>query len=310
MSDNKKKILRIIWNYIMVTAGTFILTLGSVIFFTRSELVAGGISGISVIIQHLVPDFAIYDYAVAILTILFWVLGLFFVGRDFALKTLLSSILYIGFTFLFYRLPYFIHLAELFAGVADDAVPTVGNMILCGLFGGAFVGAGVAITFLGGGSTGGVDVIQILIKKYIGIKESVSSILVDGIIIIAGMIIIGKPVEAACGIISAFATALMVEFIYNRSQTSYQVDVISEEWEQISRYTQDVLLRGATIVHVKGGYEGTDRIMLRLVIPKRQYEELREAIARIDSKAFVTFTRTNAVYGEGFDHNKYKKKTK
>ena len=302
---DKKRVLKLVNNYVAIVLGTFLLAFGSVIFLTKAELVAGGISGIAIIIQHFV-DVAIYDYLVAGLTILFWLIGLIFLGKDFAIKTALSSLLYIGFTFLFKRVVFFDELAKTFAGEQ-----LAGNLILCGIFGGVFIGGGVAITFLGGGSTGGVDVVQLLLSKYTGIKESVSSFLIDGIIILVGMFSMQLWVQSLCGILSSFVTAALIEIVYIKNQTAYQVDIISDKWEEISRYAQDELERGATIIHAQGGYKGEERVILRVVFDRFQYEKIKKYIASVDPKAFVTYTQTNAVFGEGFKkHTKKIKKIK
>ena len=288
---DKKLVLKQTSNYIAVILGTFLLSFGSVIFLTKAELVAGGISGIAIIIQHFV-DVQIYDYLVAGLTVFFWLLGLIFVGKDFALKTALSSALYIGFTFLFKRVAFFDELAITFAG--EQAA---GNLILCGIFGGVFIGGGVAITFLGGGSTGGVDVVQVLLSKYAGIKESISSFMIDGLVIVVGMATMQLWVAALCGILSSFVTAVLIEIVYIKNQTS--------------RYAQDELERGATIIRAEGGYKGEERVILRVVFDKMQYEKIKRYIASVDPKAFVTYTQTNAVFGEGFKkHTKKNKKVK
>jgi len=302
---DKKRVLKLVNNYVAIVLGTFLLSFGSVIFLTKAELVAGGISGIAIIIQHFV-DIAIYDYLVAALTVLFWIIGLIFLGKDFALKTALSSLLYIGFTFLFKRVVFFDELAKTFAGNQE-----AGNLILCGIFGGVFIGGGVAITFLGGGSSGGVDVVQLLLSKYTGIKESVSSFIIDGIIILIGMFSMQLWVQSLCGILSSFVTAALIEIVYIKNQTAYQVDIISDKWEEISRYAQDELERGATIIHAQGGYKGEERVILRVVFDRFQYEKIKKYIASVDPKAFVTYTQTNAVFGEGFKkHTKKSKKSK
>lgn len=302
---DKKRVLKLVNNYVAIVLGTFLLSFGSVIFLTKAELVAGGVSGIAIIIQHFV-DVAIYDYLVAGLTVLFWLIGLIFLGKDFAFKTALSSLLYIGFTFLFKRVQFFDNLALTFAGKQD-----AGNLILCGIFGGVFIGGGVAITFLGGGSSGGIDVLQLLLSKYTGIKESVSGFLIDGIIILVGMFSMQLWVQSLCGILSSFVTAALIEIVYIKNQTAYQVDIISDKWEEISRYAQDELERGATIIHAQGGYKGEERVILRVVFDRFQYEKIKKYIASVDPKAFVTYTQTNAVFGEGFKkHTKKSKKIK
>ena len=302
---DKKRVLKLVNNYVAIILGTFLLAFGSVIFLTKAELVAGGVSGIAIIIQHFV-SVQIYDYLVAGLTIFFWLIGLIFLGKDFALKTALSSLLYIGFTFLFKRVVFFDELAKTFAGEQ-----LAGNLILCGIFGGVFIGGGVAITFLGAGSSGGIDVVQLLLSKYTGIKESVSGFLIDGIIILVGMFSMQLWVQSLCGILSSFVTAALIEIVYIKNQTAYQVDIISDKWEEISRYAQDELERGATIIRAEGGYKGEERVILRVVFDRFQYEKIKKYIASVDPKAFVTYTQTNAVFGEGFKkHTKKKKKTK
>ncbi len=296
--------------YFAVILGTFLLAFGSTIFLSEANLVAGGLSGIAIIVQHYFPNVQIYDYIVAALTVITWLIGLIFVGRDFAIKTLLSSVLYIGFTFLFKRIPFFTELAKTFAGSVDPNTGGlfVGNLMLCGIFGGVFVGGGVALTFVGGGSTGGVDVFQILMAKHLRMKESVASFIIDGCVILVGMACMRLWIPALCGILSSFVTAGLIEIVYVRNQTAYQVDIISDKWQEISRYAQDELERGATIIRAEGGYKGDERVILRVVFDKRQYEKIRAYIANVDPNAFVTFTQTNAVFGEGFKHNKKKVK--
>ena len=308
----KKKVLKQILNYFLVLLGTFLLAFGSVIFLEKSNLVAGGVSGIAIITQHIArtatgnAELLIYDYVIYGLMVVFWVIGLIFLGKDFALKTLLSTLAYMGLTTLFLRVPFFIDLAINFAGEG-----LAGNLILCGIFGGVFIGAGVAITFLGGGSTGGVDVFQLILSKYTRIKESISSFIIDAVVIVVGMCVMQQWIPALCGILSSVVTAALIEIVYIRNQTAYQVDIISSKWEEISRYAQDELERGATIIRAEGGYKGEERVILRVVFDKTQYEKIRAYIAQVDPNAFVTFTQTNAVFGEGFKkHKKTDKKDK
>ena len=297
------KTLRLIHSYILVAIGTFVLSFGSVIFLAKCELVSGGISGIAIIIQHFV-EINIFDYVVAGLMAITWLIGLIFVGKSFAIRTLFSTVLYIGFTFLFNRIEFFNNLGMTFAGTLDGDTPEVGNYILCGVFGGVFVGGGVAITFIGGGSTGGVDVFQIIMRKYLQIKESIGSFIIDATIIVVGMIAMQMWIPALCGLLSCVVASALVELVYIKHQSSYQVDIISEHWQEINEYAQKVLDRGTTIIHAEGGYKGEERIILRIVFDRMQYDKIREYIASVDPNAFITFTQTNAVYGEGFNSNK------
>ena len=182
--------------------------------------------------------------------------------------------------------------------------------MLFALVGGVIVGFGVAITFIGGGSTGGVDVLTFIFEKFLRIKQSIASFMIDGLVVGLGLCIL-CPLDAQqyllpcfVGILSITITALMIDIVYIAFLTVYQVDVISSQWEKISKYAQDKIGRGATIIYAKGGFQGDERVMVRVVLSKIQCEELRAFISTVDPSAFVTITTTKAVFGEGFKPNK------
>ena len=310
---SKKDKLSAITRVLAVILGTIIVAFGTVLFLIPLDINSGGLSGIAIIVRYFVPaEYKILAYNIVVwsMSIILWVLGRVFIGREFAYKTLLSTIIFPLANSLFTIVPGIsdgiAHLANLIKTAGNsEGVVTAGNYILCGLFGGVFVGSGIAITFVGGGSTGGVDVLTFLIEKYWRIKQSIASFMVDGTIIVAGLLSLGivnheMLISCLSGIISAFVTAVVIEVIYIGSQSNYQADIISDKWEEISRYVQDELERGATIIRAEGGYHGDDRVILRAVIDKRQYEKLKKYIAEIDPKAFVTYTQTHATFGEGF----------
>lgn len=311
MPKTKKEWIKLILRTALVILGTILVAFGSTTFHVPLDINAGGLSGIGIIVRYFVNDpsgkVLAYNLVVTIASIILWLLGLIFIGKDFAIKTLVATIVFPGATWLFTACPgisnFISGLGELLKNAGNG--PTAGNFLLAGVFGGVFVGIGVAITFVGGGSTGGVDVLTFLMEKYLKIKQSIASFLIDGTIVVVGLCVL-VPQEhefllpCLSGILSAFVTAIFIEFIYIGSMTSYQVDVISDKWEEISRYAQDILGRGATVINVKGGYKGEERVMLRIVFDRRQYNQLRSFISKVDPKAFVTFTRANAVFGEGF----------
>lgn len=301
---------KLICRGILVILGTVIVAFGNVAFLVPLDINAGGLSGIGIIARYFAPDsfkVILYNIIITGSSIILWLLGLLFIGKDFAIKTLIASIIFPAATWLFSACPGLSDLVNQFGELLKTAAsgPTAGNFLLAGLFGGVFVGTGVALTFVGGGSTGGVDVLTFLMEKFLKLKQSIASFIIDGTIVVTGLAILvpqdgGFLLPCLSGILSAFVTALIIEFIYIGSQTSYQVDIISEHWEEISKFAQDELGRGATILHAQGGYKGDERVILRIVFDKRQYNKIRQFISKVDPKAFVTFTRTNAVFGEGF----------
>ena len=310
MPKTKKEWRLFLLKTLLIIAGTILMTFGNVAFLVPLDINAGGLNGIAVIVRFFVPDntkVLVYNLVTDIGAVLLWVIGLLFIGKEFALKTLVATIVYPIANWLFTACPAVSDSIGFFGELVKTAGngPTAGNFILSAVFSGVFIGSGVAITFVGGGSSGGVDVLSFVSEKYLKIRQSIASFVIDGTIITVGLIIMLSKDQSTllpclCGIISAFISAVAIEFIYNGSQSSYQVDIISSKWEEISNYAQTILERGTTIIHANGGYHGDERIILRIVFDKRQYNMIRTFIAKTDPKAFVTYTRTNAVFGEGF----------
>ena len=313
MPKTKKEWQIAILKALIVIVGTFVVAFGNVAFLVPLDINAGGLNGVAIIAKYFVDEkikVLLYNIIVDGAAVILWLVGLIFIGKEFALKTLVATIAFPLANWIFTACPgvadALVKFGDIikYAGTSEN-VPTAGNYLMAGIFGGVFVGVGVAITFVGGGSTGGVDVLTFLLEKYLHIKQSIASFLIDGTIITVGLCIL-LPVEndfllpCLSGIISAFMSAIIIEVIFIGSQTSYQVDIISDKWEEISKYAQDVLGHGATIIRAEGGYRGDDRVILRIVFKKREYSKIRSYIAQVDPKAFVTYTQTNAVFGEGF----------
>lgn len=302
----------------VVVIGSFLLAFGNVVFLSPAMINAGGLNGISIIVQSFFKDsdkVLVYNITTASLSIILWIIGLIFIGKDFAIKTLLSTIMVPIATAFLSFMPYVSEWCINISTAILSNVDYVGSILLAAITGGVIVGAGVSITFVGGGSSGGVDVINFVMNKYLNIKQSVGSFLIDGIIVFVGLVILLPQdstflVQCLCGILSAFITAILIEYVYIGAQTSYKVEIISSKWKEISAYVQDVLGRGATIIHAQGGYKGDERVILSVVFDKSQYIRIRDFIVKTDPNAFITFTQTNAVYGEGFKKIFSKKKTK
>ena len=310
MPKTKKEWSVLILKILIVILGTFLVALGNVAFLVPLDINAGGLNGIAIIARFFTQDnykVLVYNLVVDILAVILWLVGLIFIGKDFAIKTLVATISFPAANWLFTACPGVAdglnYLGELLKMAGNG--PTAGNFLLAGIFGGVFVGVGVAITFVGGGSTGGVDILTFLMEKYIRIKQSVASFIIDGVIVTVGLVILLPKnseflLPCLSGIISAFMSAIIIEVIFIGSQTSYQVDIISDKWEEISKLVQDEIGRGTTTIPAKGGFHGDERIILRVVFSKHEYNKIRSLIAKIDPKAFVTYTQTNAVFGEGF----------
>ncbi|MBE6684498.1 MAG: YitT family protein [Ruminococcaceae bacterium] len=297
---SRSEILNFLKNTLLVIVGTIILSFGSAVFIIPFDLVTGGVSGIAIVLHRIIPlDFLTVDLIITIVTWLLFFVGFFVLGKSFALKTLISTIIYPLGISLFMKLSDPSFLNGFFCLQASQYSEI--SLILATALGGACVGAGCAITFLGGGSTGGVDIISFSIcKVFKRLKSSVVIFIVDASIVVFGMFVIGDFVLSLLGIFSALVAAFMVDKVFIGSSKSFIAQIISEEYKAINAEIIKKIDRGSTIVDVVGGYTGENKKMIMVSFTVNQYAEILNVINRNDKNAFVTIHQAHEINGEGW----------
>lgn len=317
INNRTKKILKQIYNVFLVLLGTFVVAFGASVFLLPFGIVSGGLSGFSLIIAEFIP--LDIDIIVMIFTWGLYIIGLIFLGWKFSLKTLISSIFYPLFVSLVLRSGMGEYLVSLLInnGVEINSSSSVlelinlenleaGRMIICGLIGGAFTGLGCGITFIGGGSTGGFDILTFILNKYTGLKTSISAFLLDSSVVIVGLIINAvkySSIGFIAGLIGVFAAvlcAMMIEFIYDRQSGAYFADIITTKSNEIKERVINELDRSVTIYKVTGGYSNEEKICVRIIFSRDELLKVKDMIAEIDKDAFMTIGECQTVNGEGF----------
>lgn len=300
MKYTKTEWRQILKNLFLTVVGTLILAAGTAIFIMPFDLVAGGVSGLSIIIKRLLPwEFLTLDLIVTVLTWVLFFVGWMVLGKGFALKTLISSIVYPVGISLFLRLVDPQVLGGFFS-LQNSAHSDIA-LLLGASLGGVLVGAGCAITFLGGGSTGGVDIIAfVLCKIFKKWKSSVVIFIIDAAVVILGMFIIGDFVLSLLGVLSAFISAVMVDKVFLGGSRAFIAHIVSEKHDEISAGVIEKLERTTTVLDVTGGYSGEGKKMIMVSFTMSQYADLLNIVNRCDKYAFVTVHRAHEINGEGW----------
>ncbi len=302
---------------ILVLIGTFIVAFGASIFLVPFNIISGGLSGLGIILVKFIP--IDIDIIIMIFTWGLFIIGLIFLGFKFSLKTLISSIFYPLFMSLILRTGIGDYIVSLLIndGVTISTTSGVlelvglenleiGRLLICGLIGGAFTGIGCGITFIGGGSTGGLDILAFILNKFTGLKTSTSALVFDAGIVIVGIIIQlveGSSTGFLAGLIGIFAAVLcsmMIEFIYVRQAGAYFADIITNKTEQLKEKVIKELDRSVTIYKVIGGFTNEEKDLVRIVFSRSELLKIKDLIAEIDKDAFMIIGEVNLVNGEGF----------
>jgi uncharacterized membrane-anchored protein YitT (DUF2179 family) len=302
----KKEIYSYLSKNLLVILGTVILAFGSAVFLIPFDLVMGGTSGIAIIIKSCFPqglDSATVDMyiniAVAVITWALFFIGLIFLGKDFAAKTLLSTIVY----------PLVFPLLSMLVDpdVLGGYFYLQGNahqelvLVFAGVMGGILLGAGCAIAFLGGGTTGGTDIIAFLICKFFPkLKISRVTFFVDFTIIALGIFAVGDLIISSIGVLSAYVSSLVIDKIFLGGKTAYVAHIVTTTPAQISEDVIKILDRTTTIMDCKGAYSGEHKNVVMVSFTMREYREILSIVSKYDKKAFITVNKAHEISGEGW----------
>lgn len=286
MKLNKEWLYDIFW----VVIGNFLLALGVSWFIIPNDILTAGLAGIAVALEpifHITPEIMIN-----VLTVVLFIIGTCFLGKQFATKTLLSTILY----------PLFLSILSFIAtkGLPSDML--IMDKYLASIYGGALMGIGTGIVFHTGASTGGVDIPPLIINKYTKIPLPKLIFITDACTVLLGAAIYGlQPV--LIGIISVFISSYMVnKMLLMGGQSAMNVMIISDKYDEIIEQIHKILHRGTTILKGVGGYSKQNRPVIMVVLVKKQLHDLQKLVSHIDESAFVIVSDTKEVQGRGFTY--------
>lgn len=274
MSKTKSILLTII--------GTMITGFGVGVFLTPNKIVGGGATGLSTLLYHTFgfePGLSFF-----VINIIFLVLGLKVLGKDFVLKTLVGTFC-----------------ISIFVQIFSYIKVPISNLTLATLYGGALYGIGIGLSFAAGASTGGTDILgRIIQTKFSHIPIGKLLLFVDGVIITISLIIF-KDVELVLyGITALLISSYTIDFVISKLNVSRLAFVITDKGEEISRKLVTTSPRGVTLIDVKGMYTNMEKQMLFCALKESEAEEFQKKILEIDNTAFIVFSESQRIKGNGF----------
>ena len=283
-------VLSVIWDYVLITIGSIIFCLAWTSFLIPNGLASGGMTGLCTIIQYGtgIPVGVTYP----IINVLLLILAFFSLGKSFGFKTVYVIIFT---SILFEVLPRFPQLEVL----------NIPDKLLVALVGGAMESIGIGIVLLKGGSTGGTDIVAMIINKYWPISPG-KVYLYSDIFIIALLLFV--PGMGVVDMIYAYVVMLTfsfgVDYVLLGNKSSVQILVFSSKYKEIADHIINDVHRGVTALQSVGWYSQKESKVLLIVARKQQMNEVVSEIKEIDRNAFISISTANSVYGEGFEELK------
>lgn len=281
-----KKLIDIIF----ILLGTFFLALPVNMIYDPMKMVIGGFGGLAIIIKYVFEQFGILFpvwLSNILLNIPVFILAYFWLGKDFVAKTLFGAVAFAVWLYL---------------------IPTVdivnSDNLLAITIGGILTGFGVGLVFLANSTSGGSDMVSVIIHKFMK-HHSVPSILmvVDGLIVVCGIFSLGA-INAMYGILTIYIFTKVSDAMLEGIKFGKMVFIISDHYKEIADSIMKDINRGVTALSARGMYTNKEKNMLFCVVNKKEIVLLKEAVAKLDPSAFVIVSDVREVFGEGFGEYK------
>ncbi|MBQ2091180.1 MAG: YitT family protein [Bacteroidales bacterium] len=308
-NSSDKSILRLIKEYLLVAIGITIYVLGWVVFLIPNNLVGGGVTGIGTILQY-ATGFNV-GYTFFILNGILLIIAFFVMGAGFGGKTIMAIILAsIGLRVL----------PELVPETIIQAIALDNGKLMCTLIGAIMAGLGIGMAMSQGGSTGGTDIIALIVSKYRNVSPGRMILLIDVVIIASSFFVpsytadgelVGwadKFTGVVYGLLLVTVCGNVIDIYLSGTKQSVQVFILSHKYAEIADCITTNLHRGVTVMPAQGWYTKEESHVLMVISRKSDLNIMLRYIKSIDPDAFLSVATTTGVYGRGFDTIKTKAK--
>jgi uncharacterized membrane-anchored protein YitT (DUF2179 family) len=281
---SNKKLVKTVQDYLIMTVGLLLFAMGWALFIIPAELTGGGVSGIAAVVFYAAKiPVSVTFLAVNLLLVL---VAIKILGANFGVKTLFS-----------------IGVLTAFFAILQDLVrePLVDDMFLSSVLGGMSSGVGLGIVFSRGGSTGGTDIIAMIVNKYRNVSPGRIIMLCDVAIIGSAYFVFQSVEKLVYGYVVMWVVSYALDSFLSGANRSAQMFIISKEYEKIAEFINTEAIRGVTLLEGSGWYTKNEVKVIMSVVRKKETGAIFRKIKHLDPDAFISMGSVMGVYGQGFD---------
>jgi len=281
-------------NYAFIIIGALLMASGYVFFITPNRIVPGGVLGLCIIIHYATEgmfSWAPHGLPVGVMALLMNIplvyIGIRVLGPRYGIKTILGFVLVAlfidGLTFLYGYDP----LIE-------------GDMLLSTIYGGVLIGSGLGLIFKSKASSGGTDILAMVINKYTKIQPGRLLIYLDSVVVLIGLLVFKDWEIPFYALIVIFLVGKVVDTTLQGPSYQKSLFIITDKYEEVREKIIHSLNRGGTAIHASGMYHGDDKRMIFVNVTRREMAILEEFIKEVDPDAFLTVINAHEIIGKGF----------
>ena len=301
---NNKKFWIGVKEYFLITLGVTMYVMGWIIFLIPNNMIGGGVTGLGSIVQYATNGVVKIGYTYFVVNAGLLVAALFTLGRSFGAKSIYAILL----TSVLLNAAQGIFPEQIIQTLALD-----NGKLMCTIMGGIMVGIGIGISMSQGGSTGGTDIIALIVNKYRNVSPGRMILILDAVIILSSLLVPSymadgtlmswpdKITTVVYGFILITIVSTVLDLYLTGSRQSVQIFVLSPKFAEIADAITNELHRGVTVFNGKGWYTKHDTEVVMVITRKADLNVFLKCINSIDPNAFISVSSVTGVYGQGFD---------
>ena len=294
---NRKKVLGQIRDLFWLTVACFIFAFAWEGFMIPNGLSAGGMMGLCTVLQYATGGVIQAQYSYIVVNAVLIIIAVLVMGIGFGFKTIYSIVLSTLAMQLLGGMEFLHCLPGQFFYVRET--------LLIPVIAGVLEGVGIGMVIRYGGSTGGTDIVALMINKYWPVSLSKAFLIMDFFIIALILFLPGKTfADMIYGVVEIVLFSSVLDTVVAGQKSSYQLMVFSDHYQKIADHIINDLERGVTVLKAQGWYTKLDKNVLLILISKKELPNLMKEIKNTDPRAFMSVSPTSSVYGEGFEEIK------
>ena len=298
--------------YVIITLGMLLYIVGWSVFLVPNQLVGGGVSGLASVVQYATNGAVKMGYTYFVVNVVLLIIAMFILGNKFGFKTI-----------------YAIVIASVGLNVFQEIIPAdicqtlavENGKLMSSIMGGLMAGVGIGLCMSQGGSTGGTDIIALIVNKYRNVSPGKMILAMDVVIILSSLLV---PIQDADGSIMQFnekittcvygfilivVNGTVLDMVIAGTRQSVQLFILSKKHKEIADAITNDLHRGVTVLNGMGWYTKEPTEVLMVLTRKYDLNVLLRYIKNIDPEAFLSVSTVTGVYGKGFESIKTGRKT-
>lgn len=297
LNFSRESLWRTIKCYALISLGVILYAFAVTAVFEPAGIMTGGMAGLGMLVNYATGGFVPIAYTMFIANGVLLAIAFFMIGGSFGTKTI-----------------YAIFLISLVIGLMEKLQPLLlaqlgqetllrlhNDKLLSAILGGAMAGAGITIILGRGGSSGGVDIVAMIINKYRNVSYGRVIVMCDFIILGSSVFVFKDIAAAIYGYLSVATFGWTVDTMLAGNKQSSQIFIISRNWEQIAARISTEVRRGVTLLEGEGWHTREHKKMVMVVCRKNETQTLFRVIKECDPDAFITVASVMGVYGLGFE---------